>query len=482
MLNIPAQGVDREEVFAALQAAHAQDLDPRGGRTWAYVYDTGRPDIEAVAKHAYMEYLSENGLDPTVFPSLLKFENEVVAMCAAHLGGDAETAGSFTSGGTESCMLAVKTAREHARVTRGITEPEIVIPVTGHAAFHKGASYMGVKVVTTPVDPVTFKADPAAIEAAITPNTVLVVCSAVSYAHGCVDPVPEIAALAKKHGVLCHVDGCIGGFLLPYFRRLGDTHLTPFDFSVEGVTSISMDLHKYAFCPKGASVLLHRNRDLRRHQYYACAGWTGYSIVNATIQSSKSGGPLAAAWAVLNYIGDDGYLELARQTREASRQVIEGLGKIRDIHILGTPELCLVAFASDTVNVFHVADEMKQRGWYVQPQLGFHGSKENVHLSVMPSSLGKVEAMLADLADSVEAAKALPPGQLAAAMGETLGALDPQSLDPAMFASLMGAAGISGDALPDRLAEINELLNALPPAITEQLLIAFLNELFMYRE
>ncbi len=479
-MKMPERGRDRAAVLAELEEFRRNDLEWRGGRVWAYVYDAGR-EVEEVGKQAFTSFMTENALDPTAFPSLLRLENEVVAMAAAHLGGDDGTVGSFTSGGTESILLAVKAARDWAREHRPhVTEPEMVLPVTAHAAFQKAAHYLCVKPVLVPVDPLTFKADVDAIRAAITPSTVLLVGSAVSYAHGVVDPIPDIGRLALERELLFHVDGCIGGFLLPYFRRFGAAHVD-FDLTVPGVTSISMDLHKYAFCPKGASVVLYKSAELRRHQIYACSTWTGYTIVNPTVQSTKSGGPLAAAWAVMNHLGDEGYAALARKIFDASKRLIAEIPLVPELRILGTPELCLIAFTSDTVNVFHVIDEMKVRGWYVQPQLGFLGSKENVHLSVTPGTSPWVDPFLADLRASVESAKAIPADHTADGLKESLAAIDPKSLTPEMFSQMLAMAGLNGVELPSRMAGINEMLNALPAPLTETVLTQFVNELFQYK-
>ena len=221
-MRIPEKGMDKAKLFETLKGYRTNDLASKGGRTWAYVYDTGRAEIDEVAKEAYTAFLSENGLDPTVFPSLLRLENEIVAMARTHLNGDENVVGNFTSGGTESIILAVKAARDRARAERPeIREPEMILPVTAHAAFHKAAHYLDVKTVMTPVDPVTFKADPDAVEKAVTENTVLIVGSAVSYAHGVIDPIEDLGRIALENDVLLHVDGCVGAFLLPYFKRLG---------------------------------------------------------------------------------------------------------------------------------------------------------------------------------------------------------------------------------------------------------------------
>lgn len=479
-MRIPEKGLGADALFERLEGYRADDMPWRDGRTWAYVYDPGE-EAEAVVKRAYASYLTENALDPTVFPSTLRLEREVVSMAAAHLGGDEDVVGNFTSGGTESILLAVKTARDWAREARPeIETPEMVLPETGHAAFQKAAHYLGVRCVLTPVDPTSFEADVAAMREAITGNTVLLVGSAVSYAHGVVDPIAEIGALAREHELLFHVDACMGGFLLPYFRRLGDP-VPDFAFDVPGVTSVSMDLHKYAFAAKGASTILHRSAALRRHQIYACATWTGYTIINPTVQSAKSAGPLAAAWAVLHHFGDEGYLEIARSVRDATRRIREGVEAIPGLRVLGRPAMNLVAFTSDEASVFHVVDEMKVRGWYVQPQLAYGPSPENIHLSVNPKSVGWVDDLLADLRTCVEKAREMPRGDLAEKVKASFADTDPASLTAETVQGLLGMAGVEGEGLPERMAEINEILNALPPKVRERLLVEYLNQLFHSR-
>lgn len=353
-----SSGLPAGEVLDALRAMRADDLPTHGGRTLAYVYDSGLAGLDELAASAHALASSANVLDPTVFPSLLRMEREVVATAAALLGGGPETVGSVTSGGTESCLLAVLAARS------AVDSPKMVLASTAHAAFHKAAHLFGVEPVVVPVDPVTFLADPDAMAAAIDSRTVLVVVSAPSYAHGVVDPVAPIAAFAAERGVRCHVDACIGGWVLPYFRSLG-VSVPPFDLSVPGVTSLSVDLHKYAYCPKGTSVLLHANAELRRPQFFASARWPGYTMLNATLQSTRSGGPLAAAWAVLRHIGDRGYTELASRTLESVRALRSGVSALDGLRVLGSPVSTLLAVAADApdFDVFTVADEMTARGW-----------------------------------------------------------------------------------------------------------------------
>ncbi len=479
-MKIPASGIPAEQVLQQLDSFREHDLETHGGRTWAYVYDHGRREVEQTAKQAYVMYLSENGLDPTAFPSLLRLENELVAVAAAHLGGGSEVVGNFTSGGTESIILAVKAARDFCRARKPeIREPEMILPVTAHAAFHKAAHYLGIKPVLVPVDPQSFKADPDAVRAAVTPSSILLVGSAVSYAHGVLDPIEALGRLALEHDLWLHVDACVGGWLLPYFRRLGEP-VGAFDFSVPGVTSISMDYHKYAYCPKGASVVLYRDKSFRKHQLFCCASWTGYSVINTAVQSSKSGGPLAASWAQLQLLGDNGYLDIARRTLEATRKAIRGIEAIPELRVLGRPEFCLVAFTSDAINVFQLIDEMRLKGWYLQPQLSFGGSKENIHLSITAAGLETVDAMLADLRGCVDTAAGQEPGPEEALLRETLAQIDFSQLTDQGFSDLLAMAGIGAGGLPERMAPVNGILNALPAEIREKLLIAYFNELFQH--
>ncbi len=479
-MTLPATGWSREQIFATLGEWKSHDLATEGGAAFAYIYDPGERETAALAADVYRMFLPANGLDPTAFPSLLRLENEVIGFAAAHLGGGPEAAGSFTSGGTESLILAVKTARDWARVHRPeVTAPELVLPVTAHASLHKAAHYLGLKVVSTPVDPHTFRADVAAIEAAITANTVLIAASAASYAHGVVDPITEIGAIAKARGILLHVDACIGGFLLPYFRRLG-APVPAFDLSVPGVTSISMDLHKYGYAPKGASVILYRDKQLRRHQLYACADWTGYTVVNATVQSTKSGGPLAAAWALLHAVGDEGYLELARRTLEATRKIVAGVAALPGIHVLGTPEMSLVAFTAEGGGpaVFAIADAMKARGWLVQAQLQGRGSPTNLHLTISAGHLPVVDRFLADLRASVEEARNQPADEGLAMLLQAVGTMDFTAMSDEGFAQALALVGVRDGALPSRMAGINALLDALPARAREAALITFVNDLY----
>lgn len=479
-MRIPAKGKTQAEVKAALEGMGGRDAHWRDGKTLGYIYDAG-PEVEEIAKWAYMRYLTENALAPTVFPSLMQIENELVAMAAAHLGDVPGVVGNFTSGGTESCMLAIKTARDFSRAMKPhITEPEVILPVTAHAAFQKGCHYLGIKKVLVPVDPKTYRSDPAIIEKAITPNTIQIVSSAVSYAHGVLDPIEEIARVAQRHNLLFHVDGCIGGFLLPYFNRLG-AKLGEFDFRVPGVTSMSMDFHKYAYCPKGASVVLHRSKELRRFQMFVTADWTGYTIINPTIQSAKSGGPMAAAWAVMNFLGDEGYLRLADRIWTATQKITAGIRATHGLRLVGEPDSNQVAFTSDAFSCFHLIDEMAARGWGIQPQFGYHGSEANVHISIGQKTFDQSDEFLAALRESVAACADRGFSQIAAKVKAELKTMKPGAFNPSMMGELMKAAGIEDGQLPRKSAELNQILNELPPGVTQFVLTEFMNDRYIYR-
>ncbi|MFD7992073.1 pyridoxal phosphate-dependent decarboxylase family protein [Streptomyces mexicanus] len=482
--ELPPTGRPAHELLAELRELRAGDAPTRGGWTFAYVYDSGLPQVDELATAAYGVFAAVNGLDPTTFPSVARLENDVVRAVSAVLGAPGAQ-GSFTSGGTESILLAVKTARDHARAVRGVSRPQLVLPSTAHAAFHKAAHYLGLETVVVPVDPVTFRAVAPAVADAIDERTALVVASAPSYAHGVLDPVADIAAAAAQRGVLCHVDACIGGWFLPFLARAGRP-VEPFGLSVPGVTSLSVDLHKYGYAAKGASVVLYRDADLRRHQYFAHAGWPGYPVVNPTVQGTKSGGLLAQAWAVLHHLGTDGYTALARRVALAADELLPGLRATDGVRVLGEPAGSLVAFtvtgtegAPDLSLVLHVADEMRRRGWYLQPQLSYEGLPPNLHLTLTPATGDRVGALLADLAASVAAARASEPVAVDPALADLAAALDPDTLTPEEVAGILAFAGLGGEpGLPSRTAPVLALLDALPPRLKERMLTEFIGTLF----
>ncbi|MEV4541900.1 pyridoxal phosphate-dependent decarboxylase family protein [Micromonospora echinaurantiaca] len=487
-------GVPAETVLAELRRLRKLDRPTHGGRLFAYVYDPAVPGLDELAVAAYAESAHVNGLDPTAFPSLLAMENALVGAAARLLGGGPgstapDVVGSVTSGGTESLILAVKAARDaHPE----IAAPRIVVPASAHAAFAKAAHYLRVALDPVPVSAETLRPAAADIAAAIGPETVLVVCSAPSYAHGVVDPVAEIAAVAAAAGVRCHVDACFGGWTLPWLRRLG-APVPPFDFAVPGVTSISVDLHKYAYAPKGVSVLLHRDAALRAPQYFAFADWPGYTMINPVIASTRSGGPIAAAYATLRHLGDDGYLRLAALTRDAVSGLADAVRGVDGLRLMAEPESTVVCFTSTDpeLDLFVLVDELAARGWHTQPQLSYADLPASVHLTVTASVAPRVAEFGPDLLAAVAAARAAGPVRLPDELRALASTLTPEALTPDLVAGLaaglgLGAVGAAGDGagageastsgtgpLPERMALVNALLDAAPPALRERLLVEF---------
>ncbi|UPK74542.1 aminotransferase class V-fold PLP-dependent enzyme [Nocardioidaceae bacterium SCSIO 66511] len=462
-------------IIERLRAMQEGDVPTHGGRTLAYVYDSGIAEADEIGRTALSMYASSNGLDPTAFPSLLAMENDLVDTAARLLDAPSSAVGTVTSGGTESVLLAVQAARDARPELR---EPNLVLPTTAHAAFHKAAHYFGVQRRMVDVDPATMRADPDAMAAAIDSDTVLVVASAPSYAHGVVDPVSPIAAAAAEAGVRCHVDACIGGWVLPY---LDLPPTGPWTFAVDGVTSISVDLHKYAYTPKGVSLLLHRDPTLRRPQFFASADWPGYTMLNATTQSTKSGGPLAAAWAVVQHIGPDAYEDLARTARAGILDLVAGIASIDHVALVCEPDSTLIAIETDgACDVFSIADAMLDRGWYVQPQMSFRGHAPSLHLTVSAATAPHVPDFLSAFDETVTECVAAGPIDVPEELAAAAQTIDPASLDDAAFDGLLQLAGLGGDGtteMPTRMAPVNALLDAAPPALREALLVAYLDRL-----
>ncbi|HLT70710.1 MAG TPA: aminotransferase class V-fold PLP-dependent enzyme [Acidimicrobiales bacterium] len=393
--TFPATGRPVDDLVAEIRAGRGDDADWRAGRTFSLVYNAADPELERLHEAVAHEYLHENYLNPFAFPSLLRMEREVVAMGADLLHGNPR-AGKLTSGGTESLFLAVQVARDHARAERGIAEPTIVLPETAHPAFAKACHYLDVTEVRVPVGP-DGRADLAATAEAVDDRTALVVGSAPCYPYGVVDPIPELAALAAERGALCHVDACLGGWLLPFLERLGEPP-PPWDMRVPGVTSLSADVHKYGWSFKGASLLLHRDEDLLKRQYFLFDGWPGGLYGSATTAGTRPAAPIAAAWATVRHLGMEGYLRLADQVRAASAALRAGIEAIDGLHVTGDPVPGVMEIAADPgsgIDIGAVGDVMDDRGWHLDRQQG------GLHAIVSPSHLGAADAFLADLADAV---------------------------------------------------------------------------------
>ncbi|MFN8497517.1 MAG: aminotransferase class V-fold PLP-dependent enzyme [Anaerolineae bacterium] len=404
--RLPEKGLDRDTVLAALERLKAAEAERwKAGYVSGAVYNGDEAFSDFLAR-AYALNMASNPLHPDVFPSATKFEAEVVAMTAALLGADAThgtVAGTVSSGGTESILLAMKTYRDWARAEQGIAEPEIVAPTTAHAAFAKAAHYFDMRLVRVPVG-ADGRADVGAMAAAITPNTAVLIGSAPSFPHGVVDPIGELSELAQVRGIGCHTDACLGGFILPWAERLGyDVPL--FDFRLPGVTSISADTHKYGYAPKGTSVVLYRDAELRRHQFFAITDWPGGLYFTPTFAGSRSGAVIAACWAAMAAMGEAGYTEAARRILATTAWLKAEMRQIPALEIIGD-SLFLVAFRSSAFSIYQVSDQMARRGW----NLNGLTQPDAVHLCVTlrHTQPGVKERFIADLKDAVAYVKAHP--------------------------------------------------------------------------
>lgn len=399
MKTFPSGRTSAQEVLNTMRAARDHDVRWKEGRAFSLVFFAG-DEVLNLVQEAYTLFFSENGLNPMAFPSLKKFEAEVVAMTATLLGGDAETAGNMTSGGTESLLMAVKTARDWARTERpSIAVPEMILPATAHPAFFKAAHYFDVKAVSVPVD-ANFRADVQAVKSAITSDTILLVGSAPSYPQGAMDPIPELAQLAREHDLLMHVDACVGGMMLPFVHKLGYP-VPAFDLSVPGVTSLSVDLHKYGYAPKGASVLLYKTHALRRYQFYVHTDWAGGIYASPSLMGTRPGGAIAGAWAVMNFLGEEGYMQIADTVMQTATKIRQAINDIQGLVVLGEPVMSVMAIGSRGLNVYEVGDELNTRGWYLDRQQ-FPAS---LHLTVNYAHSASADQFVQDLVDSANHAR-----------------------------------------------------------------------------
>ncbi len=404
--RLPPAGRPRQEILREMEALRDREAARwRDGYASGAVYHGDDEHIDFLNR-VYALHSQSNPLHSDLWPSASKFEAEIVSMTAHMLGADRtadEICGTVTSGGTESILLAMKTYRDWARETKGITQPEMIVPVTAHAAFDKAAHYFHIKPVRIPVD-ADYRADVDAARRAITPHTIVIVGSAPSFPHGMVDPIAGLSELARERGIGFHTDACLGGFVLPWAERLG-YDVPPFDFRLPGVTSISADTHKYGYAAKGTSVVLYRGRELRHYQFYTIADWPGGLYFSPTFAGSRPGALSAACWAAMVSIGEQGYLDATRRILETAAVIKQGIREIPDLYILGDP-LWVIAFGSQALDIYKVMDAMSERGWSLN---GLH-HPSCVHLCVTlrHTQPGVAERFVADLQAAVEHVKAHP--------------------------------------------------------------------------
>lgn len=403
MPSLAQGGRPVDDVIADLAAKRAHDVRWEDGRTFGMVYDGG-PGVREAAERAASLYLHENALNTAAFPSLGAIQSEVVGWTASLLHGPESAAGFLTSGGTESILCAVKAARERAKAERGIDRPEMIVAESAHAAFHKAAHLFGVTLHKVAVDD-EWRADVGAMADLVNDNTALLVGSAPQYPQGVIDDIPSIAALASATDANCHVDACMGGFVLPFAEMLG-REVAPWDFRVDGVTSISADIHKLGYVPKGVSVILHRTKELRRYQTFVFDGWLGGFYASPNLQGTRSGLPMATAWAVMAHLGIDGYVNLTRLALDSADRMRAGIATIDGLRVLGRGRFHLIAMAAaaddpEPLDMFALGDELVARGWFHDRQT----PPDSLHATVSNTNTGVIDEYLDALAASVAAVR-----------------------------------------------------------------------------
>lgn len=400
---IPATGMSAQNIVTSFDEMSAHDVQWRDGKAFSLAYNAG-PEVLAVAEEAYRRFSGSNALNTAAFPSLRQMQGEVIEMAGVWLGSPATAAGYFTSGGTESILMAVKAARDQFRTEASITHPNIVLPTSAHAAFDKAAAYFGVELRRVDVLP-NWRADVAAMAERIDKNTILIVGSAPQYPQGVIDDIPALAALAQRQNINCHVDACMGGVSLAYLGRLGN-QIPPWNLQVDGVTSISVDLHKFGYTSKGASVIMYADKRLRSHQGFFTDQWLGGIYASSGMLGTKSGGAIAAAWAVMHFLGDDGYLRLTQSARVATEKLAHHISGHPHVSLLAQPDALLLSFIAkdpQRLNVYAVADEMWKRGWYVdrqEPPQSLHCTVNAVHESVIDAMLIDLDACILSVLDT----------------------------------------------------------------------------------
>ncbi|MBU2534174.1 MAG: aminotransferase class V-fold PLP-dependent enzyme [Alphaproteobacteria bacterium] len=389
-LTFPEGGMGKERVLAALEQMKADDADWQGGRVPLFVF-RGSDEATEVAQAAFNLYFTENALGRhRAFPSLDRMEREIVAMALDLFHAPGDATGFVTTGGTESIIQAVQTCRDCARSKRGDASHRgnIVMAISGHPAFDKAARLMDLEVRRMPVsDELT--ADAGAIEGSIDNDTIMIVGSAPCFPYGVFDPISELAEVARSRGVWLHVDACVGGYLAPFVRVNGG-RVPDFDFSIDGVSSLSADLHKFGYAPKPISTLFYRSGELARFHGFEFSGWPNGRFATTTIVGTRAGGAIAGAWALFNYLGRAGYRDIAGQLMDGVAAYRAGIDAIDGLRVLGDPELSIVAFTADGFDIFEVAELMKEKGWtpgLLQQPKAIHRMMSMLHVPAMADYL-----------------------------------------------------------------------------------------------
>ncbi len=391
---LPAQGREAAAILLDLESRQSREPDVHGARLFGLVYPTGNDGLERLLEEVNRRYLFGNALNPFKFKELAALQDDVVSMTSGLLHRPEGGGGTMTSGGTESILMSMLVNRERAYL-RGIERPQILAPESAHPAYAKAAHYFGMDVVRVPLD-ADFRADVRAAESLVGPKTAVVIASAFSYPYGVMDPVEELAAVAAANGAGCHVDACIGGFVLPFLERLGHD-VPPWDFRVPGVTEISADVHKYGYCPKGASTILHRDADWFGHQVFLYDNWGSGLYGSPGVAGARPAAPIATAWAALTYLGEEGYVSIMRDLMATTAKVRTGIEAIDGIEVVGDPIGPVLAFRSDTIDLYAVGDVMDDKGW----NLNRNTDPRGLHVMLSPAHGAVADELVADFRDAV---------------------------------------------------------------------------------
>ncbi len=497
-------GSDSARVLARLRELRELDAPTHGGRVLSYVYDSGMAELDRLSGEAAELARPLNALDPTTFPSIAAMERDLIAFTRRALNGASRRpggtiVGSVTSGGTESCLLAVKTARdiwrsEHAPLAMRLAaqgqKPRLVVPMTVHAAFHKAARLFDLELDLVPCE-ADGSVRASAITARLEEDVALVVVSAPAYPSGSIDPIGEVSRAALARGIPCHVDSCFGGLALPWWP---DTPV--WDFRHPGVTSISADLHKFGYAPKGVSVLLHRGRARHRAQFFGLTRWPGYPVVNPTLLGSRSASALAAAWAIVHRLGAAGYQELVASCARSANEIVGVVGSVPGLQVWGRPHGPAIALIADPtaptserVDPHLLADEMARRGIKIQHQPGVDQANgvrlpHSAHLTITPVTERLLPELSASLRVSADAVRGKPRPSVGAAIGalRLLGYGEDRVPGPGAAWTILRIAGAApkpagaagGASLPPRMAPLMALVEALPASVGEALLTELL--------
>ena len=389
--KIPKTGINEKDLFEYMENSMHSDIDWRSGKTFGAVYYPGEKYSKAIS-NAYIKYMHENAFDPQLFSSILTMENELVQQTASLFSSNQKLFGNLTSGGTESIFLSVLSARNWSNKQKTIKNPEVILSSSAHPAFLKAMNFLRIKPVIVPTKK-DFNLNLNGFKEAINQNTILLVASAPAYPTGMIDPISELSNLALENKLLLHVDACIGGFLLSYLKKC-NYNIPLFDFNLDGVSSLSVDLHKYAYAPKGSSVLLYRNDELRKQQFSVYPNWEGGIYGSTSFLGTKPGGIVAASWFALNHIGENGYIELTQKTMSATKVIYDFIQNSEHLSLIGNPIMSLIAFHSEKYDIYHIADELSNLGWYIgrlQNPRGIHLVVSQIHAD------GAAENFIADL-------------------------------------------------------------------------------------